>query len=39
MMVVINKVFREIQETGLLPKRNSKRIGSISTVVYNESWS
>jgi hypothetical protein len=39
MMIVINKVFREIQETWITPKRNSKRIVSTSTADYNESWS
>jgi hypothetical protein len=38
-MVVINKVFREILETWITPKINSKRIISMSTVDYNESWS
>jgi hypothetical protein len=39
MMVVISKVFREIQGTWIIPKRNSKRIESTSTADYNESWS
>jgi hypothetical protein len=39
MMVVINKVFREIQGTWMIPKRNSKRIEGTSTADYNESWS
>jgi hypothetical protein len=39
MMFVINKVFREIPETWIIPKRNSKRIESTSAVDNNESWS